>query len=168
MNKRRSFASHRHSISQVFVFVLLGVFAVISTFMVLLSAQLYRDIVNQTELSGAHRILTSYVANAVRGNDCAGSVYTDERAGVPMLVLGREIDGEKYETLIYCHEGKLCELFSEAMQEFDPGYGEEICDAQAFEARISDGLLHIAMTDSAGCDAAIDIALRCSQEAGNE
>jgi len=168
LNKKRSFAPRRHTISQVFIFVLLGVFAVMSTFMVLLSAQLYRGIVNQSERSSERRILTSYVANAVRGSDCADAVYTDQRAGVNMLVLSRDVDGETYETLIYCHDGKLCELFTAADQEFEPGYGEEICSAQAFEARISGGLLQIAMTDGAGSDAAIEIALRCSQEAGHE
>ena len=168
MNQRRSFAPRRHSISQVFVFVLLGVFAVLSTFMVLLSAQLYRGIVDQTEESGAHRILTSYVANAVRGSDCAGGVSVDERSGVSMLVLGRDVDGERYETLIYCHDGKLRELFAAADQEFEPDYGEEICAAQHFEARISGGLLEMTMTDGAGSNAVIDIALRCSQEAGDE
>lgn len=168
MNKRRSFAPRRHTISQVFVFVLLGLFAVLSAFMVLLSAQLYRSVVDQTELSSAHRILTSYVANAVRGSDCADTVYTDKRGGIDVLVFDRFVEGEEYETLIYCHEGSLCELFTEASQEFDPGYGEEICGAQAFEARIDGGLLEIALTDSAGSNVTIDIALRCSQEAGDE
>ena len=66
MNEKMTFVPRKHSISQVFVFVLLGIFAVMSTLMVLLSAQMYRGVVGKTEQNSSYRILTSYVSNAVR------------------------------------------------------------------------------------------------------
>ena len=160
MSKAGTFAPHRHSISQVFVFVLLGVFAVMSTFMVLLSAQMYRGIVDQTEQNSAYRIMTSYVMNAVRGSDKADSIYIDERNGIDVLVFGWNVDGDIYETLIYCHDGMLRELFTSADQDFEPDYGEKICSAQSFEAVINDGLLEVKMTDGMGDEVRVDVALR--------
>jgi len=105
------------------------------------------------------------VANVVRSNDAAGMVSVEKRGDIDVLVLGYDADGEKYETAIYCYEGTLCELFAGAEQEFEPAYGEKICGAQAFEPQIKDGLLSVKLTDAAGEEAVISIALRCSQEA---
>lgn len=159
---------HRHMISQVFVFVLLAMFAVLSTMMVLLSAQLYRGIVNQTEQHSAGRILSNYVSNVVRANDSKDMISVDERNGVDMLVMGWETEGQLYETMVYCHEGTLRELFASAEQEFHPEYGEIIGDAQAFLPEMKDGLLEIHLTDGSGQEDTLYIALRCGQEAGNE
>ena len=168
MTERRTFVPPKHSIAQVFVLVLLGIFAVMSTLMVLLSAQMYRGVVSRTEQNSTYRILTSYVSNAVRASDAENCVYTDHRNGVDMLVLTSEIDGDAYETLIYCHGGMLRELFADADQEFDPEYGEIICSAQSFAAQIDNDLLTVTLTDGTGGSATIDIALSCSQEDGNE
>ena len=166
MNEKMTFVPRKHSISQVFVFVLLGIFAVMSTLMVLLSAQMYRGVVGKTEQNSSYRILTSYVSNAVRGSDVRNGIFADEGNGTDMLVLASDIDGAAYETLIYCHDGMLRELFTDAGQEFAPEYGEIICEAQSFEARIENGLLSVWMTDGAGDSVSIDIALRSRQEAG--
>ena len=168
MNARTNFEPRNHMISQVFVFVLLGVFAVLSTFMVLLSAQLYRGVVGHTEQTATHRILTSYVMNAVRANDATDAIYIDERNDIDMLVFNWDVEGELYETKVYCYDGMLRELFTKASQEFKPGYGEAICEADSFAAMIDNGLLKIDVTDGEGNEIDIDIALRCSQEANNE
>lgn len=153
------------TISHAFVFLLLGVFALLSIMMVLISAQLYRDTVDRTELHGAQRILSSYVANVVRANDTRDMVYTDNRAGIDMLVFGWDVDGEIYETMVYCYEDTLRELFAAADQEFEPDYGEIICNVQEFEPIIDEnGLLEVRLTDEQGVQSALHIALRCNQE----
>lgn len=156
--------SRSHAISQAFVFLLLGVFAVFSTVMVLLSAQMYRGTVEQSEQHNAQRVLFSYVNNVVRSNDSADAVSVDRRAEIDMLVFGWDIDGERYETMVYCHDGWLRELFTSAEQEFEPGYGEPICQAQGFVPTLDGNLIRIQMTDGAGAEDTLHIALRCSQE----
>lgn len=168
MDGRKVTMPHKHMIAQVFVFVLLGVFAVLSTMMVLLSAQLYRGIVRQTEQHSSERILSSYVTNAVHANDAFGMITVENRGGTDMLVMGWEADGQRYETMIYCYDGALRELFASAEQEFDPEYGEIIGDAQSFVPEIRDGLLEVRLTDSAGQEDTLYIALRCGQEAEHE
>lgn len=164
MNDMHGGMIQRHSISQVFVFLLLSVFAVFSTLMVLLGAQMYRGTVDQTERNGERRVLINYVKNVVRGNDCANMVRIDHRSGIDMLVFAYDFDGDLYETMVYCYEGELRELFIDAEQEFEPEYGESICKAQAFVPEMNDGLLTVHLTDAQGQNSELRIALRCSQE----
>jgi len=165
LNEKANRFSPKHTIAQVFVFVLLGVFAVLSVLMVLLSAQLYRGTVNQTEQHSAQRILSSYVTNIVSANDVKGMISVEKLDGVEMLVLGWDVEGELYETKIYCHDGSLRELFMRASQEFDPEYGEEICAAQAFSPVLNEELLEISLTDGTGHESTLYIALRSGGEA---
>ena len=146
MNRKVSLKNH--VISQAFVFLLLGVFAVFSTLMVLLGAQLYREIVDQTEAHNARRVLCSYVNNAVRGNNAADIIRTESIDGVEALVFDWFVDNEHYETKVYCHEGTLRELFSEAGQPFEPGYGEIICRAEAFRPELEGSLLKLHIEDA--------------------
>lgn len=168
MNGNQSAVKHSHTISQAFVFLLLAVFAVMSTLMVLFSAQLYRGIVARTEQAGENRVLTSYLVNVTRGNDAAGAVHTDQRGGVDVLVFDWR-DGEShYETLVYQYDGYLRELFADAKQPFDPEYGDEICPARAFTPEIRDGLLQMTVTDANGEESVIHMALRSGGEDGHE
>ena len=160
MNDKQNSAAGRHSIAQVFVFLLLGVFAVFSTLMVLLGAQLYRGTVSETETHADQRVLYSYLSNVVRSNDMGGEVCVEERSGVMVLVLGVDIQDEKYETLVYEYEGMLRELFISADQEFVPSYGEEICPVTSIRPEITGGMLAIGITDVQGNEDTLHIALR--------
>jgi len=153
-----------HAISQAFVFLLLGIFAVFSTLIVLLGAQLYREIVDQTDIHNSRRVLYSYVSNAVRGNDATNTIHTEKIGDVDMLVFDWVVDDECYETYIYCYEGTLRELFTSQDQEFDPDYGEVICEANAFRPVLSDGLLEIYVEDAGGQARTLHMALNCAGE----
>ena len=161
MNER---AVRSHTISGAFVFLLRGVFAVFSTLMVLLGAQLYRDIVDQTDIHNADRILSSYVINVVRGNDSADSVGVENRGGLDVLVFSWDDGMDVYETCVYCHNGTLRECFSAAGEDFDPDYGETICAASAFEPELKDNVLRIRVADERGREKLLHMALRCDQE----
>lgn len=154
----------RHVISGAFVFLLLGVFAVFSTFMVLLGGQLYRNIVEETEVHNDRRVLGSYVSNIVRGNDAASVVRVQNIDGVDVLGFCWDVDGDLYETRIYCYDGALRELYTAAEQEFNPDYGEIICQARAFRPSLEGNLLRVELVAPDGTQQQLHIALRCSQE----
>lgn len=154
-----------HMISGTFVFLLLGVFAVFSTLMVLLSAQFYRASVEQTRLHNERRVLCSYLMNVVRGNDAAGAVTTAQMAGIDVLALGMEEDGERYATYVYCYDGALRELYTGAEQPFEPGYGEVICRARRFTPVLrGDGLLELRAQDGEGGEHVLHVALHGNAE----
>ena len=50
-----------HAISGAFVFMLLGIFAIFSTVMVLLSAKAYRGVVDKAAMHNSMRVASSYI-----------------------------------------------------------------------------------------------------------
>lgn len=151
-----------HMISGAFVFLLLGIFVVFSTWMVLLSAQFYRVTVEQTSVHNTQRVLGSYLMNIVRGNDMAGAVRVERIDDTDTLCFEYDLDGLTCWTHIYYWDGYIRELFSDAEQEIHLNYGEKICEAQSFEARLdADGLLEMRVVDCAGVEQVHHAALRC-------
>lgn len=157
MARRRS-----HSISGAFVFLLLGMFAVLSMALVLVGAQAYRTTVDQTAGHTRDRILQAFVRNAARADDENGVIAISEIGGVPVLCFASELDGERYIKYVYCHNGELRELFTSAGYGFDPDEGEKICEAEALELGLEDGLLTATLTGADGTRYTIYIGLRCA------
>ena len=71
-----------HAISGVFVFLLLGIFAVFSTVMVLLSARAYKGAADRLADHNAARIAPAYLRSMVRADDEKDVVFVEEKAGV--------------------------------------------------------------------------------------
>ena len=151
-----------HAISGAFVFLLLGVFAVISTLLVLLCAQAYRNTVDQTALHRDERIIQSFIRNTLRGEDAENAFDTVEIDGVNILTIASELEGEPYLRYLYCYDGKLLDLFRSADDTFDLALGEEVCPAESFAASVTDGLVTVEMTDVEGRAYTFSIAQRCA------
>lgn len=153
-------------VSGAFVFLLLGVFAVLSTLMVLLSAQLYRVTVDQTRYHNDQRVLGSYLMNVVRGNDAASAVRVAHYDDTDVLCLVSGEGDESYITYVYCWDGTLRELFASAKDAFVPENGERICPAQAFRPEVEGALLTMHCVDGRGRAQALQSALHCAPAEG--
>ena len=154
----------QHSMQGVFVFVLLGLFAVMSTLMVLLGAQMYRGTVERSELNNDFRVLNAYVRSMARAEDSAGAVAVEDLDGTRALALYEDIEGDSYVTWIYQYEGELYELFTEADSAFDPEDGTAICAANSFDAAVEGNLVRVSMTDADDEPCTVQVALRCAAE----
>lgn len=155
----------QHSIAGVFVFLLLGVFAVMSMMLVLESAQAYRSVVNATNNHNQERIVRAYVRNALSAEDCAQAVRLEEQNGIQVLAIGAppEDGTEGYIKYIYCHDGKLWDQYASTNYAFRPDYGEEICAMQQLDMALEGQLLRLTMVDEAGQAYSESIALRSEQ-----
>lgn len=151
-----------HSMQGVFVFVLLGVFAVMSTLMVLLGAQMYRNTVDHTTENNRERVLGAYVRSMIRAEDADMSVSVETLGGVIVLALSEQIDGEDYVTWLYSYDGQLYEQFTEADRDFKPASGTAICPAKAFRPILSGSLLTVDMVDGMDEVCSVQVALRCA------
>ena len=152
----------QHSMQGAFIFVLLGLFALMSTLMVLLGAQMYRATVENSEYNNSGRILGAYVRSMVRSMDRADAVSIENLNGVNALSFKETYDDEVYVTWIYQYEGKLYEQFTDLTDDFSPARGTEICPANSFTPSLSDGLLTLNMTDGADVPCNVQVALRCA------
>lgn len=162
MSKRSG--SNNHSMQGVFVFVLLGLFALMSTLMVLLGAQMYRGTVAKATENSENRLLSAYVRSMVRAEDGARSVKIETYGDTTALALYEDIDEESYVTWIYLYEGCLYEQFTSAGNDFEADSGTEIGPATRFIPTLKDGLLSVFMTDAEYEDCSVKIALHCPQE----
>ena len=132
-----------HTISGTFVFLLLGIFAVCSTGMVVLSIQAYHSAEERSQEHNDARILASYVRSMLRAEDGYASVYMLPGQDSDQLVLEHDYDGDIYLTRIYCSGGNLREWFYNAQTPFVPDEGEAICDALELRANTEGGLVTV-------------------------
>ena len=153
----------QHSVQGVFVFVLLGLFALMSTLMVLLGAQMYRGTVDKTTRNNEDRVLSAYVRSMVRAQDAADAVRVETNGDTQCLALYEDIDGETFVTWIYQYDGQLYEQFTEADYAFDPAGGSPICPANSFAASLEGRLLTVDMTNEKDEPCRVQVALRCAE-----
>ncbi len=154
-----------HSIENVFIFVLLGVFAVFSMVMVLLGVRAYRSMGERADENNITRLLSSYVRSMVRSEDGLADIRVESGSengiadGSDVLVFEEDFDGDVYLTRIYVYDGFLREWFSEEAYAFNPAQGDEICEAGAFRAAINGSLLSVELESAAGQAIRSDINL---------
>lgn len=148
-----------HAIAGVFVFVLLGVFAVFGTILVLLCSQAYRGTVLRTAEHNEARVLRSFLRHAVRAEDEAGAVTVREIDGRTMLCIGDDASDSAYVTYLYVHDGRLCEQYADGRVPFLAERGEEICAATDFRAVLDGCRLTASITDGEGRTSDIVIVL---------
>ncbi len=153
-----------HAISGVFVFLLLGIFAVISVVMVLFGASAYKNSSQRVEMHNAERVQSSYVRAMTRGWDSVNGIYTEQVDAVSLsyedgsdepvvedlgkidsVVLVRS-DSEDEDPVIdrlYVFNGHLMERLQYEEEYFEPWRGMEICEAEKMSAEYENGLLRL-------------------------
>ena len=146
----RSGRQRSHAIAGVFVFLLLGVFAVFSTMLVLVGAQAYRATATHSEEHNAQRSIYTYLLNSIRGDDSLGMLEVENEGGIDVLAVHYDFESGSYVKRIYCWDGSLREQLSSVKYEFDPAKGDAIAPADNFYAHMADGLLTIELTDAYG------------------
>ena len=158
-------------IQSVFVLLLLALFACLSTFLVTMGAQIYRNTVDSADTNNNSRIMTAVVRSAVWAED-GGDVEIErfDEMGITTLTIVNEYNGEKYYKRLYCAvdpdplDGEprsyLWESFNSEETEFRIDSGETICELNAFEPTIEDGMLKVDLESHNGTKSTIRIALR--------
>lgn len=154
----------QHSMQGAFIFVLLGLFALMSTLMVLLGAQMYRGTVDHSQYNNEKRVMGAYVRSMIRSMD-DGMVSVESPGGIPAVALKETWEGEEFVTWLYQYEGRLYELFTDMEEDFNPMRGTEICPANSLSAELEDGLLTVNLTDGDGQPCTVKVALRCAGRA---
>lgn len=118
-----------HSIDVIFVFVLFGIFAVLSLLLIFIGSDIYTGTLASTEQNLAARTAVSYVTNKIHANDRKNAIEVEEISGIPVLVLKHEGEGSDYRSLIYCYDGAIRELLTMSSLEMDLSYGEKLVEA---------------------------------------
>jgi hypothetical protein len=157
-----------HSISGLFAFALIGLFALFALAIIVSGVQSYRSMGNFSHLSSQQRIALGYVSGKLRASGDQSSVSIREAQGVKLLVLSEDESGEKYETRIYFEGGSLYEQFCEAGLAFDPEDGENITSLPGFTFERAGKLVTLRAMLSDGSEADACVALRAGEGGGQD
>lgn len=133
------------------LFLIYGMFALFSLFIVVIGAKVYRDLAFSGSKNTEVRSAFSYVANKVRINGGEpNSIKTENINGINVLLITENYDNEKYKTLIYCCDGELREIFAPYDKEFNSESGDKITDVNNFKIKKYNNGLLITLTEKDG------------------
>ena len=144
-------SSRRHMMDMLFPLGLLLAFAASAVMVILMAANLYTRIAEDSSRAYTARTVLAYVTEKVHQNDAAGGIRADTFEGCPALILERDNEGVTYCTYLYAYDGALRELMVQQGTEARPGDGREILPLKEFLPRQeTDNLIYVSSTDENG------------------
>lgn len=155
-----------HSLNGLLVLLLFGIFAACVLSVLLMGADAYQRLTERDRESYESRTVAQYIATRVRQADRSGGISAGAFGGSDALELWETIDGEAYVTRVYCHDGWLRELFTDASGDFAPEDGEPVLEAESLSVSLSGaGLLTVEITSADGETQQVTLYLRSGKEA---
>lgn len=113
-------------IDTVFVLIIFCVFAISVLMVLMLSADIYKNMTDISREGYDDRTGLSYIWTKVKNNDENGAIFIGDFCGLPALCFDEEFDVTTYRTMVYFYNGWVYELFSETDIDFLPEDGERI------------------------------------------
>lgn len=158
---RKAIGNTPKTIQNVFVLLLLSLFACLSTFLVTIGAQLYRNSVDSAEMNNTTRIMTAVVRSAIWGED-GGDIIVEHMDdwGITTLTVVEKYEDETNYKRLFAYEGSLLESYTDDELGFDPKYGEPLCDLKVFEPEINGKTLTVHLQASDDTESTIRMTLR--------
>ena len=145
----RSFKEKR-SISGLAALLLFCVFSIGILSVLLSGAGAYRRLTARDSLNYDSRTCAQYLATKVRQASGPESVELSHFGEGDALHIYQQVDGVRYLSRVYCHDGWLMELFTAADGEFDPQDGEKILQIRSLDLQRNDNLLTLTVVDGNG------------------
>ena len=140
---------------------LFGVFTACILSVLLTGARAYRRLTERDDAAYDRRTALQYAAAKVRQ---AENVTVERFGDADALVLAEQLDGERYETRVYCCGGYLREAHHGA--ELEPEDGEQVLKAEALRASLGeDGLLRMEVLTGGRWETVV-LCLRSGEERG--
>ena len=155
-----------HSLNGLLALLLFGIFAACVLSVLLMGADAYQRLTERDRESYESRTVAQYIATRVRQADRSGGISAGAFGGSDALELWETIDGEAYVTRVYCHDGWLRELYTDASGDFAPEDGEPVLEAESLSVSLSGaGLLTVEITSADGETQQVTLYLRSGKEA---
>ncbi|MGN0402004.1 MAG: DUF4860 domain-containing protein [Acetatifactor sp.] len=154
----------------LFVLALFGVFTISALALVSIGANVYQNTVNDMGRNYDSRTAIAYITEKVRKadsllSDGSNAVSLGTLEEQPALVLREELDGVRYCTYLYLHEGRLKELYMREdsyLGKHMLAAGQDIMELKSLEyQQISENLLSVTMTVDDDETRQLYLSLRC-------
>ena len=139
----RPLKQDRHHISGLFVFLLLGIFALSGAVLVLIGSQVYKGSADRTAAHNQDRIAAAYIRSKLREADDRGMLSAESLDGADHLEIDNDEEGTV--TILYVKDGMLHEWYTlkQLTQTADIGQwgGEPVCELDAMEFSVDGNLV---------------------------
>ena len=162
----RNIQKHK-KMDSLLVLILMGIFSICILLVLLTGADAYQRLAQRDQRSYDCRTAQQYLTTRVRQADCQGGITIEQFGGTCALAVHEQIDNEDYQTLIYCYDGYLRELFVQTDGDFSPADGEKVLQAQSLSVRWQDRLLVVELTDPSGQTQPVILSLRSGEGAAS-
>ncbi len=146
-------------VKSLFIFLLLGVYALLMLLAVVTGAHTYSRIVDVTDKNDALRTSVMYITGKVRGSDGADRISVFDSGGMNVLALETVHSDISYTTYIYQRGDGIYEYFSPSEKPFDLTLGGFVASAERLSLTLKNGLITATVT-SGGQTREFSIALR--------
>lgn len=156
------------NLTGVLVLLVLAVFLVCAMLVLLTGADIVQKLTRKDQENYLHRTAVQYVTMRVHQADEAGMVSVRRMEERDVLVLAEQIDGCRYETLVYYYDDHLREMFCQAGSGIPLEFGEQILELDGFTARMDGAQLDISLQMADGGTQRMLLHLRSGLEADNE
>ena len=153
-----------HSLNGLLALLLFGVFAACVLSVLLTGADAYQRLTERDRTSYESRTAAQYLATRVRQADRSGGVTVGIFGGCGALELWEAVGDERYVTRVYCYDGWLRELFTDADGDFAPEDGEKVLEADSLTMTLSDSGLLTAELTAGGETERVCLTLRSGGE----
>lgn len=140
-------------------------FTLCALLVLLTGARVYRGVADRAQTRSDASTAVRYLTTRVHQADSADGLFLESFGDGQALVLCSKIDGESYETRIYCSDGWLCELFSAQGAGLSPEDGEQILPVEGLAFSLQGQVLTACIEDSHSTQQVLTLALRARQEA---
>ena len=155
----------RLQLTSLAALLVFAVFALCALLVLLTGAKVYRQLTDRAAQRFDAATAARYLTTRVHQADRAAGLSIEPFGSAEALVLHSEVDGEAFETRVYCHDGWLCELYSPQNSDLAPEDGEQILPMDALSFSLNGQVLSISIPDANGRAQTLTFVLRAQQEA---
>jgi hypothetical protein len=158
----------RHPVSNLFLFLLIAIFALFSLFVSVLGIRVYQNVSDANDDNAQIRSSVLYITNKIRSADAVSDVSVEQVDGTDVLVLNGYFESDDYELLIYYEDGAIRETIRQVGYETDLSEGETIVEAQGLTIKEEDNSIAFQVTALSGNTYSMHVFLDSSRQVDDE
>ena len=141
----------KHFVDIIFIIVLVGVFVLLSLFLIIMGSRVYQSTVDHMDVNYDARTLSAYLSEKIQQQDRSGAISLESFGSSDAILLSETVAGKVYETRIYLYDGCLTELLTRQGADLKPSAGHKLLPCEDFSVEVlGDHLYHITMITSSG------------------
>lgn len=159
--------TYQHTIDFLFPISLFFVFSAAAFVVLLMAANIYQNLVTDSNTSFEQETAFAYITGKIRQNDTGGTehIYLGDFDGHEALAIEQNYDGGSYITYIYVADGALKEIFLQEGTQATATSGTTILPIDNLEMeKISDGLFQFTCTAADGTTDSVMVGVRSRKE----